>query len=48
MNKKAIDPIRFAKFAWPDVVFYKEQVDIIYSVVENDETYVPAGNMLGR
>ena len=47
MKQKIVDPIQFAKFLWSDVVFYKEQIDIIYSVVENDETFVPAGNMLG-
>jgi hypothetical protein len=33
---------------WPSVVFYREQEEIIYSVVENDETFVPAGNMMGH
>ena len=42
------DPLRFAKFLWPNVNFYKQQRDIIYSVRDNDETFVPAGNMLGK
>ncbi|MEK0326756.1 MAG: hypothetical protein QQN63_13740, partial [Nitrosopumilus sp.] len=46
--KKVIDPLKFAKLLWPDVSFYSEQKDIIYSVLENDETVVPAGNMLGK
>lgn len=33
---------------WPEVQFYKEQKDIIYSVEENPETFVYAGNMLGK
>ncbi len=28
--------------------FYREQRQVIYSVWDNDETYVPAGNMLGK
>lgn len=43
-----IDPVEFAKHFWPDLVFYDKQEEIIYSVVENDETYVPAGNALGK
>lgn len=41
-------PLRFAKTFWPDVTFYKEQCQIIESVRDNEETYVPAGNMLGK
>jgi hypothetical protein len=33
---------------WPDVAFYNKQVEIIHSVRDNTETYVPAGNMLGK
>lgn len=33
---------------WPHVEFYNKQIDIVYSVWENDETIVPAGNMLGK
>lgn len=43
-----IDPIEFGKLCWPHVGFYREQKEIIYSVRNNDETYVPAGNMLGK
>lgn len=43
-----IDPIRFAKTLWPDVTFFREQQQVIRSVEENDETFVPAGNMLGK
>ena len=43
-----IDPLKFAKLCWPDVQFYKQQKEIIYSVVENVETHIPAGNMLGK
>lgn len=42
------DPLRFGKFFWPDVRFYDKEREIIYSVRDNDETYVPAGNQLGK
>lgn len=48
LQQRLRDPIAFGKFFWPDVTFYREQRKIIYSVWENDETYVPAGNMLGK
>ncbi len=47
MKPKQVDPITLAKALWPDVKFYNKQIDIIYSVWNNDETVVPAGNMLG-
>jgi len=48
MDNIVVDPIEFARVHWPDIRFYKQQQDIIYSVVENDETVVPAGNELGK
>lgn len=42
------DPLKFAKVMWPQVTFYREQRQIIYSVMANDETVVVAGNMLGK
>lgn len=33
---------------WPQVTFYSKQLEVIRSVEENDETFVPAGNMLGK
>lgn len=42
------DPMKFFAYFWPDVTFYREQRKIIYSVEENDETVVGAGNMLGK
>ena len=44
----AIDPIRFKREFWPHIDFYAKQEEIIYSVKENVETYVPAGNKLGK
>ncbi len=44
---KLRDPLKFAKLCWPDVDFYDQQRQAIYSVEENDETYIPAANMTG-
>jgi hypothetical protein len=42
------DPLVFARRFWGDsLVFYKKQVDLLYSVRDNDETVCVAGNMLG-
>lgn len=46
--KLAKDPLKLANLFWPKVTFYKQQRQIIESVWENDETYAPAGNMLGK
>ena len=43
-----IDPIRFLALGWPDVRIYDKQRDVLYSLVDDDETIVPAGNMLGK
>lgn len=42
------DPYALRDLLWPHVTFYQEQRDVIDSVWCNDETYVPAGNMLGK
>ncbi len=42
------DPLVFHKVCWPSKTFYKEQVDIIRSVERDRETYVVAGNKLGK
>lgn len=43
-----IDPIKLGRELWPEVRFYGKQQEIIYSVWDNDETFVQAGNMLGK
>lgn len=43
-----VDPIKFVGWLWPQVVLYRQQQEVLYSLVENDETVVPAGNMLGK
>lgn len=42
------DPYVFKEACWPDVRFYDKQWEITYSVRDNEETFVPAGNMLGK
>ena len=42
------DPIVLQKYFWPNVYFYDKQRAVAMSVKENDETYVPAGNKLGK
>lgn len=43
-----INPIQFGRALWPHIYFYDKQREVILSVRDNDETYVPAGNMLGK
>lgn len=42
------DPLALAALFWPDVYFYRQQRDVIESVARNKETFVPAGNMMGK
>ena len=42
------DPLLFLRTCWPQFRLYDEQVRIVESVRDNVETYVPAGNMLGK
>jgi hypothetical protein len=42
------DPFKFKELCWPDIQFYDDQIEIVKSVRDNIETYVPAGNMLGK
>jgi hypothetical protein len=44
----ANDPLILAKLLWPNITFYNKQIETIRSVWENLETYVPAGNKLGK
>lgn len=48
LHRLRTDPLVFGKWLWPEVGFYDKQREIIYSVRDNDETFVPAGNMLGK
>ncbi len=42
------DPLRIIAAAWPEVETYDKQQEIIYAVRDCPETFVPAGNMLGK
>jgi hypothetical protein len=42
------DPVRFTALCWPDIRLYDRQVEIMYSLRDNDETIVVAGNQLGK
>lgn len=46
--QQVVDPVKFIAEMWPHVTLYDKQRQILYSVNENDETVVPAGNMLGK
>src|SRR5690348_16136082 len=48
MAHKPADPINFVHLFWPDVYLYDKQREAMYSVADNDETYIPAGNQLGK
>ena len=43
-----LDPVEFQVKCWPHVHLYNKQREILYSVMENEETFVPAGNALGK
>ena len=47
LMKKEPDPLKLGKKLWPDIYFYKEQQEVIQSVWRDDETVVPAANMMG-
>lgn len=42
------DPMQFKAILWPQVQFYRQQIDIIQSIRDSKETYVVAGNQLGK
>lgn len=48
MKFTTLDPIKWGKLFWPETYFYDKQEQVIRSVCENDETFVPAANMMGK
>lgn len=48
LNQHACDPLGLARWLWPHVRFYDRQIEIIESVRDNNETWVIAGNQLGK
>lgn len=43
-----LDPLKFISVFWPQIRIYDKQAEILYSLRDNDETIVPAGNQLGK
>lgn len=43
-----VDPMAFVRLVWPHIDLYDKQREIMYSVRDNYQTFVPAGNMLGK
>lgn len=48
MAPAPIDPLDFAAAFWPGVSLYDKQRDVLASVRDTPETYVPAGHQLGK
>ena len=48
MFNRGMTPFDLAGICWPDLVLYDKQIEIVESVWRDDETIVPAGNMLGK
>lgn len=42
------DPISFCKLCWPEIRLYDRQVEVLYSVRDNPETFVHAANEVGK
>lgn len=42
------DPVKCIQTIWPSVKIYDKQAEILYSLRDNDETLVYAGNQLGK
>jgi len=47
-TQAVIDPLRFISLCWPHITLYDKQKEILYSLRDNEETIVPAGNGLGK
>lgn len=46
--KWASNPIAFGRMLWPQYRLYNKQIEIVESVMNNDETYVPAAHKMGK
>jgi hypothetical protein len=42
------DPLKLIAFLWPNIRLYDKQAEIVRSVWNNDQTFVHAGNGLGK
>lgn len=47
-QEKRVDFLKLTKLCWPSLILYKQQREIIDSFLHNDETFVVAGNELGK
>lgn len=48
LSNAIMDPLKFVELIWPDVRLYDKQAQIMYSFRDNQETFVHAGNGLGK
>jgi hypothetical protein len=48
MLHPTLDPLKFGAVCWPQFSFYDKEAEVILSVRDNDETIVPAANMMGK
>lgn len=44
----AVSPFELAEQVWPQIKFYSKQQDILQAMIDADEIFVHAGNMLGK
>lgn len=42
------DPCKFTKMCWPDLTLYPKQREVLHSLRDNVQTFVHAGNELGK
>lgn len=42
------DPLKLSRVMWPSTEYYRKQLDIMYSVEENVETFVYSANKMGK
>lgn len=47
-DRHALDPIKFGRWLWPGQTFYRQQEDLIYSAVDNVETFCVGSNESGK
>lgn len=43
-----MDPLVFKEINWPEIYFHKKQKEVIYSAINNDETFVMGCNECGK
>ena len=48
LSSLATDPLKFVALCWPELTLYDKQREILLSVRDHLETFVHAGNELGK